>query len=132
MSKRLPPQDNCAHLGPVKDGLKVGNWFEIVRSAKKCLTALLKCQKCGSHPTYYGVNKEHSWALNLHCIECSKTFSVCTLCPLNKKQFATSRDIVEHTRTLSHKTNFKNFLLHQDRQSKAYLDKIEFNPVNKK
>ena len=107
MSKRSPSsQDVFSSSSP----LIPGNRYEIQHAGKSCWSALLICQECNTHPSHFSGLEDKEFFLHLYCAHCNSSFFVCTICPLNRKQFFTLHDISKHERLKCHQRNMNNLM----------------------
>ena len=104
MSKRPPDDSELNSLSKTR----VCSWVELQAASKLCWTGLLKCDNCNSIPHGFKRDRKFDWALTLICDNCNTSIKICTICPSNRTQFKTEKDIKRHIRLKSHKNNVKN------------------------
>ena len=110
MSKRSPSSQDVYSSN---SSLVPGNRYEIQQAGNACWSALLLCQDCKTHPSHFSCLDDMKFFLHLYCVQCDSAFYVCTICPLNRKQFFTMHDMSKHERCRSHQRNLKKIMKRQ-------------------
>ena len=110
MAKRHPPDKH--QIPPINKSFQPVQRLELLHIAKKCWSGLLKCPACCEFASHYS-SSDHcfQWSLQLYCDSCANTFSICTLCPLNKRQFHSQKDLLKHQKTRSHMKKMTELLM---------------------
>ena len=110
MAKRVP--SDKPQVPPTNKRFQPVERLELLHVAKKCWSGLLTCTSCCTFASHYsGSDHGFPWSLQLYCDNCENTFSICTLCPLNKRQFHNQNDLLKHHNTRSHRNKMTELLL---------------------